>query len=432
MLKVCKFGGSSLASGKLFNVVKDIILSDNSRRIIVVSAPGKRFKNDDKITDLLIKLFENNNSNISINNALVDVNARFSGLFDDLKLDCVLKNKLLSILINNLNSGDRDLFISTGEYICGVVLAKITGYTFVDSKKILLFDYNGKVNRQKTKEACVAALKKFGKIIIPGFYGGYSNGKVKLFERGGSDYSATLISSVVDADLCEIFTDVEGIKNADPSIVQNAKTIDKIDFKNLRKMSGWGSVVVQYSSLEPLLGKKIPLTVKSTFAPEGPYTLLESCMDFSKKPVAIAGKTGFFIFKIKFDNVNCLPVILKEFATVTLNGGLNVMELFVTGEELVFLTERRENCKKDVPLLLNKVNGVSAICCENCAAVCVIGGYVHFDEISDFLAINGVNLRYILAKSQIEGSESDNVFIVEENNFTKTVRLLNGLLFEKE
>ena len=184
MIKVAKFGGSSLADAEQFKKVKNIIENDENRRIVVVSAAGKRFKEDNKITDLLYLCYAHIKYSVSYESMFAIIENRYLEIRDELGLKCNLESEFRIIKSRMKKGMNRDYLVSRGEYLAGMLMAEYLGYDFIDAENVIFFDYNGKVDIAKTREAMEKAVERSPKGVIPGFYGTLPNGEIKLFQEG--------------------------------------------------------------------------------------------------------------------------------------------------------------------------------------------------------------------------------------------------------
>ncbi|MBP5372915.1 MAG: aspartate kinase, partial [Clostridia bacterium] len=232
MIKVAKFGGTSVASAKTFKMIKDIVLKDERRKVVVVSAPGKREKDDSKVTDLLYLLNAHINYGVDYSGIFNLIKERYIAIRNDLGVEIDLESEFDEIE-NNVKKGfGEEYLVSRGEYLCAKLMAAYLGFEFVDAEKLFFFDYYGRIDEKKTDSA-ISAVKVGKGIVVPGFYGVYPNGLVKLFSRGGSDITGALLARGLNASLYENWTDVSGIMMTDPIIVDNPKRIEEITYEEL-------------------------------------------------------------------------------------------------------------------------------------------------------------------------------------------------------
>ena len=221
MSKVVKFGGSSLASAEQFKKVGDIVRADESRKYVVPSAPGKRFKEDTKVTDMLYACYELAEQGKDFKKALADIKARYQEIIDGLGLDLSLDDEFAVIGKNFKEKAGSNYAASRGEYLNGIIMAKYLGFVFIDAVTVIFFHEDGTLDEEKTNAELSAELEKHKYAVIPGFYGGTPNGTVKTFSRGGSDITGSIVAKAAKADLYENWTDVSGFMMADPRIIDD-------------------------------------------------------------------------------------------------------------------------------------------------------------------------------------------------------------------
>ena len=211
MITVAKFGGSSLASSEQFNKVKNIIEKDKKRRIVVVSAPGKRFKQDSKVTDLLYLLWSHVKYGVDASNIIADIKERYLEIKNALNLSVDVERDFEIIMQNVKNGAGEEYLVSRGEFLCAKLMASYLGFAFVDSAELVKFNYDGVLNEDQTIEAIKSKFEEVGAMVVPGFYGAYPSGEIKLFSRGGSDVSGSIMAMSISAEKYENWTDVSGV-----------------------------------------------------------------------------------------------------------------------------------------------------------------------------------------------------------------------------
>lgn len=264
---VCKFGGSSLADSEQFHKVKDIIESNPERRYIIPSAPGKTKKGDQKVTDLLILLYNMAVHHLSSNEVMHMIEARYRAIIEGIGIDFDLKSELDQILADI--SGDRvrkAYVLSRGEYLNGKILAAYLGYDFIDAAEVIHFDEQGIWDEASSYRALEAMAKEHERAVIPGFYGATSSGKIVTFSRGGSDLSGAIVARGIDADLYENWTDVSGLLAVDPNVVEEPKKIRNISYQELRELSYSGAKVMHDEAMFPVIERNIPVVIRNTNA----------------------------------------------------------------------------------------------------------------------------------------------------------------------
>lgn len=306
MKKVVKFGGSSLANAEQFKKVGDIIRSEESRRYVVPSAPGKRFDGDTKVTDLLYKCYNIAVQGEDFGAVLQEIKERYYEIIRGLKLDLSLEKEFAQIEEDFKAQAGSDYAASRGEFLNGKVMAAYLGYEFVDAATVIRFDKNGNFDADKTDKLLSKRLAKCERAVIPGFYGAYEDGTVKTFSRGGSDVTGSLVAKAIKADLYENWTDVSGFLVTDPRIVKDPAVIETITYRELRELSYMGATVLHEDAIFPVRKEGIPINIKNTNRPEdkGTFIVESTC----KKPkftiTGIAGKKGFCSINIEKSMMN--------------------------------------------------------------------------------------------------------------------------------
>lgn len=228
MKKVVKFGGSSLASAEQFEKVGKIIRADESRRYVVPSAPGKRFSEDTKVTDLLYACYEAADDEGKFQKILEEIKARYQQIIDGLQISLSLEKEFEEVKENFKNQIGKEYAASRGEYLNGKIMAAYLGYEFVDPAEIIRFDGNGQFDAGITELLVAKKLNIIERAVVPGFYGAKENGEIKTFSRGGSDITGSILAGALDVDLYENWTDVSGVMVTDPRIIPNPKSIDTL------------------------------------------------------------------------------------------------------------------------------------------------------------------------------------------------------------
>ena len=306
MKKIVKFGGSSLANAEQFQKVGEIIRSDESRRYVVPSAPGKRFDGDTKVTDLLYKCYNTAVEGEDFIPILQEIKGRYYEIIRGLNLDLSLEDEFAQIEGDFKAQAGTDYAASRGEFLNGKVMAAYLGYEFVDAADVIRFDKNGNLDAEKTDRLLSKKLAKCERAVIPGFYGAGEDGKVKTFSRGGSDVTGSLVAKAIKADLYENWTDVSGFLVTDPRIVKNPEVIESITYRELRELSYMGATVLHEDAIFTVRKEGIPINIKNTNRPEdkGTFIVESTC----KKPkftiTGIAGKKGFCSINIEKSMMN--------------------------------------------------------------------------------------------------------------------------------
>ena len=302
MLKVTKFGGSSMADAVQYGKIKNIILSDPARKVVVVSAAGKRSKDDHKITDLLYLCHAHTQYGVDCNPIFERIAQRYMEIRNDLNLQVDLESDFAA-LKKRLDRKDvtQDELASRGEYFSAKLMAAYLGFRFVDATQWVKFKIDGSVD----KEATYAALQSIDLgegIVTPGFYGLMPDGHIRTFTRGGSDITGALAAAALDADIYENWTDVSGILMADPRIVDNPQAIPEVTYEELRELSYSGAQVLHEGTILPVSEKNIPLNIRNTNEPDNHGTIIRESFDTNVDPnrfiTGVTGKKDFTIISI--------------------------------------------------------------------------------------------------------------------------------------
>ena len=303
---VAKFGGSSLADVGQLKKVQKIILENPKRQFVVPSAPGKRFAEDIKITDMLYDFQQSVEYGMDAERIFLSISQRFLEIRDGLGLKTDIEGELKTIKANILAGASKDYAASRGEYLSGMLLADLLGYPFLDAAQVIRFNDKGNYDSQATMDLLVPKLQELGHAVIPGFYGSLPDGSIKTFSRGGSDVSGAIVAAAADAELYENWTDVSGFLMADPRIVKNARKIDCITYKELRELSYMGASVLHEDSIFPVYQAAIPINVRNTNKPEESGTLIVPTMEDEEgyEVTGVAGKKNFTVLSIEKHGMN--------------------------------------------------------------------------------------------------------------------------------
>lgn len=306
MKKVVKFGGSSLASAEQFMKVGNIIRSDEERRFVVPSAPGKRFDDDTKVTDMLYACYALAEKDHNFMTEMSKIEERYNEIIAGLKLDLDLTNEFDRIIDNFKKKKGKDYAASRGEYLNGIIMANYLGFEFVDPADSIRFNEAGVFDAELTNKLLSKQLADMESAVIPGFYGAMADGTVKTFSRGGSDITGSIVAKAVQADVYENWTDVSGFLIADPRIIDKPQGIDIITYAELRELSYMGATVLHEDAIFPVRKEGIPINIKNTNAPEdeGTWIVGNTCQKSKYVITGIAGKKGFASINIEKDMMN--------------------------------------------------------------------------------------------------------------------------------
>ena len=327
MKKVVKFGGSSLANAEQFKKVGDIVRADESRVYVVPSAPGKRFKDDTKVTDMLIDLYNTAAAGQPTEGKLADIKARYDEIIAGLKLKGFSLDPDFEQIAEDMKADlSLDYLASRGEYLNGKIMAKYLGFDFIDPKDVIFFNDEGNLNSYKTEKEMAKALSAHPHAVIPGFFGCGKDGKIKTFSRGGSDITGSIVAGAAKVDVYENWTDVSGFLICDPRIVDNPVGINTITYRELRELSYMGASVLHEEAIFPVRSVGIPINIKNTNRPQDEGTwIVEST---GQKPeyviTGIAGKKGFCTCLITKSLMNSEVGFCRKVLSAFEDNGINI------------------------------------------------------------------------------------------------------------
>lgn len=378
MKKIVKFGGSSLANAEQFQKVGEIIRSDESRRYVVPSAPGKRFDGDTKVTDLLYKCYNTAVEGEDFIPILQEIKGRYYEIIRGLNLDLSLEDEFAQIEADFKAQAGTDYAASRGEFLNGKVMAAYLGYEFVDAADVIRFDKNGNLDAEKTDRLLSKKLAKCEHAVIPGFYGAGEDGKVKTFSRGGSDVTGSLVAKAIKADLYENWTDVSGFLVADPRIVENPKPIAIITYKELRELSYMGASVLHESAIFPVRKEGIPINIRNTNAPEDKGTMIveTTCSIPECIITGIAGKKGFVAINIDKDMMNSEIGFGRKVLQVFEDNGISFEHMPSGIDTMTVIVHQDEFVEKEQKVLAELHRAVNPDSIElesNLALIAVVG-----------------------------------------------------------
>ena len=432
MLKVTKFGGSSMADATQCRKVANIVRSDPGRRVVVVSAAGKRFSGDHKITDLLYLCHAHVQYGVPCDPVWNIIVSRHLEIRDELGLELDLESDF-KVLKQRLDSKtiSQDELVSRGEYLAAKLMAAHLGYRFVDAADWIRFSMDGSVD----KDASYAALKSMVQgqgIVIPGFYGAMPDGAIRTFTRGGSDITGALAAAALDADVYENWTDVSGMLMADPRIVENPLPIPEITYDELRELSYAGAQVLHEGTVFPVREKGIPVNIRNTNAPEDRGTFLRETVDPANDPgrvmTGVTGKKDFSVITVSKRGMTNEAGAFRKILGVPEKHGVSI-DFVVNGIDNISLVASTAALAPHLYAILadiqqqvqpDKLNVV-----EQIAVVAAVGHGMSSrpgvsGQIFAKLGEAGINIRMIT-----QGPEELNIiFGVDNKNFEETIRIL--------
>lgn len=428
MVKVVKFGGSSLADAEHFRQVASIIKADPSRRYVVPSAPGKRHSNDVKMTDMLYNCYEMIRRQENIDDYYQKITERYNGIISELGLNFDISGELEYVKNAMQHRSGRDFAASRGEYLNSLILAKYLGYQFIDAENVIFFRDNGTFDEEKTDEVMRAELKKYERAVIPGFYGVMPNGTIKTFSRGGSDITGSIVARAAKADLYENWTDVSGFKMADPRIVDSPVTIKTITYRELRELSYMGATVLHEDAIFPVRYAGIPINIRNTNDPAAEGTMIvaqASDYDAERVITGVAGKKGFSVITIEKDMMNSEIGFGRKVLEVLEDNNISFEHLpsGIDNMSIVIASSVLEGRREKILSSINRAVRADSITIEdNLALIAIVGrGMVKAKgtaaRVFDAISSQGINIRMI-----DQGSSEISIIVgIEEHDFEKAL-----------
>ena len=433
MLKVTKFGGSSMADAGQYRKVRDIIMADPSRKVVVVSAAGKRFKEDHKLTDLLYLCHAHTQYGVDCTPIFDMITSRYLEIRDELELNLDLESEF-EALKKRLDKKrvTQDELVSRGEYFSAKLMAAYLGYNFVDAADWVKFNMDGTVNTELSYDAFRDAAAGQG-VVTPGFYGSMPGGHIKTFSRGGSDITGAYAAAALDADVYENWTDVSGILMADPRIVDDPMTIPQVTYDELRELSYSGAQVLHEGTIFPVREKGIPVNIRNTNAPDHPGTIIQE--DFEKTELVedrfitgISGKKDFSIVHLSKRGLSNEVGLLRRILTiyerhnvsvVYVPNGIDSVSVVVETDNIepvlyTILAEIQQEIQPDTLTVFDELAVVTAVG-RHMARTPGISG-----KLFGALGKAGINIRFITQSPD----ELNIIFGVENKDFKRSIQVL--------
>lgn len=433
MLVVTKFGGSSLSCATQFEKVKNIVISDPKRKIVVVSALGRRDNKDTKITDLLYILHAHLKYSVPYDDIWNMIESRFISVRDELNITYPI-NEDLDKLHQELNKNiSQDYLVSRGEYLTAKLMSNYLSYPFCDAKDLLKYNYDGTLDEVLTEKNVKLAFSNFGAIVVPGFYGSYPNGSIRLLSRGGSDVTGSILAKCVNASLYENWTDVSGILAVDPRIVENPKAIKEITYAELRELSYMGASVLHEETVFPVQSLNIPINLKNTNDPDNPGTIIKNdSNDESELITGIAGRKDFVSFNINKDHMSGEVGFLRKALSVFEKYDVSIEHVpsGIDSFSVVVPFADVERCQYEIVTDLKKELGASVSIDSDIALVAVVGRNMAkrsgvCAKIFETLGKEDINVRLLA-----QGPSELNIIIgIQTKDYEKTIKsLYKGLI----
>ena len=437
-IKVCKFGGTSMADGNIILRAAQIVQSDKDRRFVVVSAPGKRFNGDIKVTDLLYKCADALDAGDSslFEETFDKISTRFLNIERELEKDVGMQAGLNQVKAEMLGGAGRDYCASRGEYFAAKIMAAVLNVPFVDATEFVRFKEDGSLD-ENTFVLGAKTLAKYDRAVVPGFYGLGADGKVRTFSRGGGDISGAIVARSVKASLYENWTDVSGFYACDPRIVSNPKWISYLSYQELRELSYMGANVLHSESIFPVRSAGIPIRICNTFCPDDAGTyIVKTCTSDSKDTVVtgIAGKKGFTAITLEKSMMNAEVGFVEKVLSVIGKHGIS-FEHLPSGIDTMSLIIDNEYVKNGVLKVLveemrEAVNPDRIYAHENIALIATVGHGMAKNvgtsaRLFKALSEAGINVNLI-----DQGSSELNIIVgVENDNYVACIKAIYDEFF---
>ena len=432
MIKIAKFGGSSVADAEHFKKIKAIVDADPARRFVVVSACGRRFKGDTKVTDLLYLVNAHVKYHVSCEELLEDIGQRYFDIADELELTYPIREEFAAFAERARSGGySTEELVSRGEYFTSRLMADYLGFPFVDATDVVCINFDGTFNFNETTERLKEILKKHDRFVMPGFYGRLPDGHVRVMSRGGSDISGSILARCIQADLYENWTDVSGFLMADPRIVENPRNIEQITFSELRELSYMGASVLHEDAVFPLRERNIPIQVLNTNRPQDLGTIVRD--KIPADPTAplvtgIAGKKDFVSIEISKKNMSNRVGFVREVLSILESYNVSVEHL-PSGIDSFSVVVAKADVKQNVYEIIARIQEAmkpdSIRLTEPFALIATVGRNMNSRPGTSgrlFAALGkaGINVRMIA-----QGSAELNIIVgVENKDFNRAVAAL--------
>jgi aspartate kinase len=428
-VKVAKFGGSSVADATQLHKVQAIVREDRERRIVVVSAPGKRTREDTKITDLLYRCHDCVGDRDTFDRAFQAIAERYRAIVRDLGLAVDIERDLAAVYDGMTRSTTSDFAASRGEYLNAKIVASLLDSEFVDAADVIRFDIGGRLQTEETVAAVADRLRTGTPVVVPGFYGAKPDGSIQTFSRGGSDITGALLARGVRADVYENWTDVSGVLMADPRIVSQPRTIPRLSYRELRELAYMGANVLHEEAVFPVIDLDIPVNVRNTNLPNEPGTLIVRQEEGSSSTIiGIAGRKGYTVIALEKNLMNREVGIGRRLLTALerqqvsfehMPTGIDTMSVVVESSYLKgklepVLDEIRRECRPD------RIDVF-----ENMALIATVGrGMLHTPGVAGqlFGALATANVKVRMID---QGSSGINIIVgVEAGDFETAIRAI--------
>ena len=426
-IKVAKFGGTSLADAEQMRKVADIIKSEDERKYIVVSAPGKRHKSDTKVTDLLLSCIGTEGEETE--DIFAKIQSRYKVLVRSLGVSVDIDQEFKKIREAGTSEEVRDYIVSRGEYLNARIMAEFLGCDFVDAEGSIFLNPDGTYNEELTKKHLGAKLQGKKRAVIPGFYGTLEDGTIKAFSRGGSDITGAIVAATVAADIYENWTDVSGFLMADPRIVDNPLTVPVITYKEMRELAYMGAMVMHEDTIFPVIKFEIPINIRNTNEPENNGTLIVKNADYYQSKLSISGisgKKGFTAVAVEKPKLNEYPELREKILDVFTKRNITIKNI-LSGIDAVTLVvsenEFRDHEEEIIDELKTAVEPSDVSITDDLAIIAIVGRELSSSPAIALKVLGALANRKINIKLIDHGSGKINMLIgVKGSDYVPSVQ----------
>ncbi len=431
-MKVCKFGGSSVATADQIRKVRMITEEDRDRTVIVVSAPGKRNPDDEKITDMLYECEALRKRGESIESVYERISSRYRDIAEGLELGRDAVDSELLLVKNAILEGrGRAYCASRGEYLSALLISKYLGWNFLDSEGVIVIGDDNRIE-DITYTTLREKIGRGGKYVIPGFYGTSLSGDIVTFSRGGSDITGAIVSAAVDADVYENWTDVSGVYSSDPRLVKNARVIDNLSYTEVREFSEVGASVFHEEAIAPCIDKKIPVNIRNTNSPSDRGTFIREKTSH-RGAVGVSGKGDLSRVRVRrlmlFKERSILERILSRLSEY----GIRPSYTFYGSDSVSWYFETKSAGDCDYPalagILREEFSLDEAELEKGYAVVGIVGS--HIDETMEYAdALSSLREKSIHPVSlSLGGSAMTFLIALEEKRKNEAVSVISERIF---
>ncbi len=430
MIKISKFGGSSVASAEQFKKVKAIVDADPDRKFIVVSAVGRRFDGDNKITDLLLLVNAHIQYHVDCTSLLADIEQRFVDIADELGVTWPVAEKF-ETFAKNIKKHSPEYIVSRGEWFTSHIMAEYLGLKFVDAADVIVFHHDGTVDIERTASRLKEVVVREGAFVLPGFYGATVDGSIKLFKRGGGDITGAIVARCINADLYENWTDVSGFLSADPRVVEDPRSIRRITFDEMRELSYMGASVLQEEAIFPVREVGIPIVIKNTNRPEDRGTIISETAEVGTNEhliTGVAGKKDFLAVHVKKAHMSNEVGVISRALDIFERYGVSV-EHIPTGVDsfgvVVSAEEVRDTIYSIVADIRREIKPDDITMLDKIALISVVGRNMSrrsgtSGKIFGVLGNAGINIRMITQSSE----EISIIMGVDNADFERAIKVI--------